>query len=302
MTCKFILVTGFLGSGKTSLVKHMLSDWGESARVAVIQNEFAASGVDGKELKLANDQFELIEINNGSVFCVCLLGHFIHTLERLLDEYQPDYIVLEASGLADPINIVELLQADELSERLVLDQIITLVDAANIERSLAMLARTRHQIMIADVVLLNKQDCYPGDLTELSRLLRSMNPHAAIYPTEHGRICLSQLTESSHLAAGQYYGRQSADRPEQLSACVVRVHQRFTQENLNALLAELQHDCIRIKGFVQTPEDVTLSFHSVFENCQVAAVSSYSGAAELIAFSETLTSKQVRQIVRRYAS
>ncbi|GGA87554.1 hypothetical protein GCM10011369_32020 [Neiella marina] len=302
MTCKFILVTGFLGSGKTSLVKHMLRDWGESARVAVIQNEFASSGVDGKELKLANGSFELVEINNGSVFCVCLLGHFIHTLERLLDQHQPDYIVLEASGLADPINIIELLQAHELTGRLVLDQIITLVDAPNIERSLAMLARTRHQIMIADVVLLNKQDCYPGDLTQLGCLLRSMNPYAAIYPTEHGQISLSQLAQTSHAAAGQYLGQQSADRPQQLTACVVRVHQRFTEQNLNALLAELQHDSIRIKGFVQTPEDVTLSFHSVFENRQIDEVSDYNGAAELIAFGENLTSKKVRQIVRKYAS
>ena len=118
MITDLILISGFLGSGKTTLLKNLLS-LHKGKRIAVIQNEFAPSGVDGKELQLTDTSFKLVEINNGSVFCVCLLSNFIENITKLITEYNPEIIYLEASGISDPISICELLNNEAIKNKAV---------------------------------------------------------------------------------------------------------------------------------------------------------------------------------------
>lgn len=110
----FYLVTGFLGSGKTTFLKDILHTYSHKKRIAIIQNEFAPSGVDGNELNQSGYPFKLVEVNNGSVFCVCMLGNFIKSIENLIRDFHPEMIFPEASGLADPVNIIELLQKNNI--------------------------------------------------------------------------------------------------------------------------------------------------------------------------------------------
>ena len=128
-TIPFFLVAGFLGSGKTTLLKHFLNTYADNKRIVVIQNEFASANIDSKELKNTGKSFKLYEMNRGSVFCVCLISDFKNVLVELVDSYNPDAIVLEASGLADPIAIAQFLQAEELRHRLFLAHIWSIVDA-----------------------------------------------------------------------------------------------------------------------------------------------------------------------------
>lgn len=93
----FYLVTGFLGSGKTTLLKRYLDKYSDEKKIAVIQNEFAEINVDSRELRKTGKSFELLEMNNGSVFCVCLLGDFVSSLSDFILQHHPDMIVLEAS-------------------------------------------------------------------------------------------------------------------------------------------------------------------------------------------------------------
>src|SRR6056297_2750368 len=116
----FFLITGFLGSGKTTLLKQVLNKHADNSKIAIIQNEFAPASIDGTDLKHTGKHFEILEINKGSVFCVCLLSDFINSLSCFVDEHQPDAVFLEASGLADPIAIIELLQSPKLRNKLYL--------------------------------------------------------------------------------------------------------------------------------------------------------------------------------------
>ena len=102
----FFLITGFLGSGKTTFLKMITTQFGNKLRIGIVQNEFAPGAVDGTELKNSGSSFEILEVNNGSVFCVCLLGSFIKSLSEFVETHQPDMLFLEASGLSDPTKTI----------------------------------------------------------------------------------------------------------------------------------------------------------------------------------------------------
>ena len=109
---KLYLLTGFLGSGKTTFLTNILNDL-SGQRVGVIMNEFGKVGIDGTIIK--KEDIELIEINKGSIFCSCLQLSFVSALVEMADR-DMDYVFVESSGLADPSNIGEFLEAVEVAK------------------------------------------------------------------------------------------------------------------------------------------------------------------------------------------
>jgi len=292
----FFLVTGFLGSGKTTLLQEILEKYAATRRIAIIQNEFAPAGTDGKTLRRDGKPFKLVEVNNGSVFCVCLLSGFIQTLEKVMEEYAPEMVILEASGLSDPINILELLQDDALHRKLILGGIISVVDALNFERGLERMNRVRHQVMIADAILVNKMDTYTGDPEQLHEHLRMINPYAGIIPSRYCRVDLEGLFDrlpGEHPAATAFGKKVSEGRPG-MRACVLRLHNRISPEGLADFLQQLQTDCPRIKGFVRTTDEKAYAVQTVFERLEIEEVTGYTGQTEVVAFGNKITPAAMR--------
>src|SRR5476649_933157 len=125
------VLTGFLGSGKTTLLNRILSE-NHGKKIAVIENEFGEIGID-HELVLKADE-ELLEMNNGCVCCT-VRGDLLRILGKLIRRRKPplDAILIETTGLADPGPVIQTFYAaEELQERLVLDAIVTLVDARHV--------------------------------------------------------------------------------------------------------------------------------------------------------------------------
>lgn len=125
------VVTGFLGAGKTSLIRHLLQNAG-GRRLALIINEFGELGVDGDILKGCGDETctedDVLELTNGCLCCT-VADDFIPTLETLLDRVdRPDHIVIETSGLALPKPLVKAFQWPEIRSRTTVDGIVTVVD------------------------------------------------------------------------------------------------------------------------------------------------------------------------------
>lgn len=297
MKATFHLITGFLGSGKTTLLDRLLRELSPSVRIAVIQNEFAPSGVDGKELKRNRQDFHLVEINNGSVFCVCQLGTFHQTVEKLLDSVQPEMIFLEASGLSDPISIIDLLFEAGLDNRLELGHIISLVDAANFSRGLNSLQRFKHQLMVADHVVINKMDLLDGKLDDITGELRNLNPYADTTTATHADVDWARLCSKNagkNQAARCHEGKTSAGRPD-VSTCVLRTHDRVSRAGLEQFLRSMQPACSRIKGFMTLDDGRSVSFHSVFEQLEIREIGDYAGPSELIVFGQGLTVGDVRR-------
>lgn len=298
---EFILITGFLGSGKTTLLKHLLDINTDDKRIAIIQNEFAPTSADGKELKHTGHDFELVEINNGSVFCVCMLSNFIHALKKTIDNYQPDLIVLEASGLSDPVNIIDLLQSDEFKHEIYLSKIITIVDALNFDKGFHSLPRFRHQIMIADSIVINKTDLLTGDIGYINDKIKTLNPYAVVMSTTYCKVGTGMFVSGNHehAAAQRFIGTPSEGRPD-INAYVLRIHDKITHDGLKMFIFDLKKNCFRIKGYVNLVDGEVIAVQSVYEDLRLEKIEGYRGPTELIAFGKGLTVRDLRNKFKQY--
>ena len=289
-----ILISGFLGSGKTTLLKKLLN-LHKNKRIAVIQNEFAPTGVDGKELNLENQDFKLIEINNGSVFCVCLLSNFIENLSTLLEEYEPEVIYLEASGLSDPISICELLNNDSISNKVRYAGAWCVVDALNFDKSAAFVQRAKHQIRVADKIILNKIDLVDeSKINKVILSIKEINPFAHIEKHEFCKIDSTQLIQVTTSPKGA----MEDTRPEDIKTAVYRTTDIIPLESLETFLNELGKISIRAKGFVRVAVNEYRLFHLTFGTYEIIPLKDFTGNCEIIAFGAQMNLRLLRATFR----
>ncbi|MDB9473876.1 CobW family GTP-binding protein [Dolichospermum circinale] len=164
------IITGFLGSGKTTLLNHILTNQ-QGVKTAVLVNEFGEIGIDN-ELIVSTDQ-NMVELSNGCICCTInndLVDAVYKVLER---EEKLDYLVVETTGLADPLPVAMTFLGSELRDLTRLDSIITVVDAANYSLDLFNSEAALSQITYGDVILLNKTDLV--DETTLQELEKKIN-------------------------------------------------------------------------------------------------------------------------------
>ena len=186
------VVTGFLGSGKTTLINRILGEQ-HGRKIAVIVNEFGEVSIDG-QLILRDEDEQLVEFNNGCLCCT-VRGDLIETLAKLKERGAFDAVLIETTGLADPAPVAStFFVTDEIKSELKLDSFVTLVDAVNLERNLAQSEEALEQLAFADIVLLNKSDLVSGErLAEVEQHIRTLNPLAKIHRTEHALIDLDKV-------------------------------------------------------------------------------------------------------------
>ena len=186
------VVTGFLGSGKTTLINNILSET-HGRKIAVIVNEFGEISIDGQLIK-KSDQEDLIEFNNGCLCCT-VRGDLIETIDKLKNQDNLDAILIETTGLADPAPVASsFFLADELSSDTKVDSFISMADAVNLEESLATNEEAQEQIAFADIILLNKTDLVGEEqLQRVEARIRKLNITAVIHRTSHGKIDLNKV-------------------------------------------------------------------------------------------------------------
>ena len=188
------VLTGFLGAGKTTLVNHILSvDHGR--RIAVIVNEFGEIGIDG-DLIVTSDE-EVIEMANGCVCCtLSVRNDLASTIRQLMARPEPpDYVVIETSGVADPVPVTQALFVDELADRITVDGIVTMVDAKHVDAHLDAFgperpdSRVVDQILCADRIVLNKIDLVEADaLRNTEARISEFNNTAPVIRSCYSRV------------------------------------------------------------------------------------------------------------------
>jgi G3E family GTPase len=196
------VITGFLGSGKTTLVKHILMNQ-EGLRTAVIVNELSEIGIDSELIVSATD--DMVELENGCI-CCSINNDFLDAVFRIL-ERSVDYLVVETSGVSDPLPVVLTFLRSELRDRVRVDSIITVADAADFCLDRFESKAARNQLCHGDVILLNKCDLVDAArLRTLEDAIRTLKPQARILRTTQSRVALPLLLSVGLFQSDRFFG------------------------------------------------------------------------------------------------
>jgi cobalamin biosynthesis protein CobW len=279
------IVTGFLGAGKTTLIRHVLENV-RGRRLALIVNEFGDVGVDGEILRSCGAEScpdeNIVELANGCLCCT-VADDFVPTIEALLaHEKRPDHIVVETSGLALPKPLVKAFDWPDLRARVTVDGVIAVVDGPAVaggrfaddpqavQRQRAADQSVDHdnpleevyedQLLCADLVVLNKADLLrDADISTLSADINAAAPRAKIVVTQNGRIDpaillgLAAAAEDDLAHRPSHHDAEDGHDHDDFETFIIDVAAPKDAgtfvERLKSVAAD--HDILRMKGFVE---------------------------------------------------
>jgi cobalamin biosynthesis protein CobW len=254
-----LLVSGFLGSGKTTLVRHLLRDAQEKGlRLAIVSNEFGQVGIDRALLGGSDETF--VELGGGCV-CCRLSDELVVTLEALREKVSPDRVLIETSGVALPYDVQVHFYREPLARWIGEDLCAIVVNAEQLAAGRDLDETFEDQVTSADLLVLNKTDLVPAaDLPALEARLRALEPDAPIVRARHGNVSPDLLFPPSASDVGRREERA-------LRARAPHSHEEFRAEVRDfarglpsASIAESlrAEGAPRAKGFVETAEGLRL--------------------------------------------
>ncbi len=280
-----ILLTGFLGSGKTTTLQHWLAHTSlPLKRTAVVINDFGAMNVDAA--LLARRQVELRSITGGCVCCQSF-EDLVEQVRVLAENSEIDLVWIETSGLADPEEVLDHLSAPVLHECTVVRRLIQVIDASDFPCSWRGRAVQEEQVRYADLVLLNKTDRIDDAARQRVEIaLRQINPSARVVATKHGQVEPGLLSDEDashpHLDVSQHENHHAHehhdhetcdhdhgecghdhhhhdDHPHAASTLFLPLAAPVTRGAFQRFLGALPSSVFRAKGFVRfsdTPEKI----------------------------------------------
>jgi G3E family GTPase len=238
------VVTGPLGSGKTTLLRHILAT--RPAKIAIVMNEFGEIAIDTKVIEGRN--VRIAELGGGCV-CCSLLGEFEVAVNEIIRKIEPEIIVVETTGLAEPEALV--FNIEETLPQCRLDGVVSVVDADMFVRFSELGHTTRLQIEAADILLLNKTDLVdPDQLERLEAKLRQLNATAATVRAERCRIDPEVLFGVSR-PREKKIGRLPHRHQIEFESFAFDSHKTFSRECFERFAALLPAGVLRAKGFIR---------------------------------------------------
>jgi G3E family GTPase len=187
------IITGFLGSGKTTLLNHILHNR-QNFKVAVIVNEFGNINIDSQLLVSVDE--DMMQLTNGCICCTINEG-LVNAVYRLLErQHQIDYLVIETTGIADPVPIIMTFVGTELRDLTRLDSILTVVDATDFTAQHFESSAAFNQIAYGDIILLNKTDLAPQEKVDyLEDYIRTVKAGARILRADYCKVPLPLILD-----------------------------------------------------------------------------------------------------------
>lgn len=242
------VLTGFLGAGKTSFLLNILDNI-KDKKIGIIQNEFGKINVDGEIVR--RNGIEMTEISRGSIFCSCLKLSFVQALAEM-SKKDLDYVFVESSGLADPSNIEEILNAVSImaGDSYIFKGVICLIDGVNFPNQVKDVETVDRQLAHCNLAVINKVDLLDlSELEEVKNIVRGVNPICMISIASYGKIDLSFLSED--LTSLKWAGCEDSlntvdNKPKTIS---LETGEILSKEILTKFLKKVLPDCYRIKGF-----------------------------------------------------
>lgn len=262
---KIYLITGFLGSGKTSFLQNVLDN--DTSKSGVLMNEFGSISIDSSLVQ--RKDMDMIELTNGSIFCNCLKNNFIESL-RILIEKELENLYIESSGLADPanmLNIIDLL-TEQCSHDFTYEGSICIIDGLHFMKEIDMMVSVENQIKHSKIILINKMDLISHEMAkEIKNKLLSINNQAPIYEMVNGRIDFNTLKFSTTI--NNQAGESSNTTENRPKTIIMKLKDNnISIDDIINTINSLKEFCYRIKGFI-TIEGITYKIDTVNEKLDV---------------------------------
>lgn len=248
-----VLTTGFLGSGKTTLLRH-IAEQESDLKLVFLVNEFSQHDVDAKLLDA--EGLDTVTIAGGSIFCRCRLTDFIHQLEIIpglfgAPEAPVAAVVVEASGIADPMVVQRMLAETRLDRIYRLSAVVTVVDPKSFLKLMHTLPNILTQVKAADWVILNKTDlCTPAEVRATEAEIGRIHPGARLIETS---FCEADLDLFGAAGERSLAGEYAKCVDPSYASLTVRFRGPVDLETLEAALRRTGDAVFRAKGFAATP-------------------------------------------------
>ena len=183
------MITGFLGSGKTTFLNRIINRFPEDMKLTILMNEFGEIGLDGTLIE--GDEIDMMEISKGSIFCVCVKTDFIKGLYELCTKVQPDVLLIESTGVANPSDLKRDLKLPIYNDRFhYLEQFCT-IDAVHFLDAYEIYASLEKQIASSTVFIINKTDLASSEtIADVKKVICEFHPDPIFFETNYADITL----------------------------------------------------------------------------------------------------------------
>lgn len=251
------IITGFLWSGKTTLLNHIIRE-AKGRKIAVVENEFWSAWIDGTLIEHSVE--EIVEISDGCMCCT-VRKDFIEAIERLLASGKPiDHIIIECSGMSDPLPVAQSFLMNDMQWRVRLDSIICVMDAENINHKIVESTQTTlDQMEFADFIIVNKSESLSNEGRGfMETIIRRVNAFAPIIYTSYGKVDLDLLLDTGRIDSDGASELREADSSHEhrsdITQYIYKSHGSFSSDTLNQFFLDLPYDIYRVKGYIHLSE------------------------------------------------
>jgi G3E family GTPase len=246
-TTAVYLISGFLGSGKTTFLNRVIKVFPSDRKLMILMNEFGDMGVDGSLVE--NEDLSMLEISKGSIFCVCVKTDFIKGLMNIAQKIQPDVLIIEATGVANPSDLKRDLRLSLFQDRFHLKEQFCLIDAANFKDAYDTFTSVEKQLESATVFIINKIDEADNKIIKkVKQIVRKHHPNPDFYETTYADIPLGKFLP-------EFIVSETQD---------IRQVKPVSEEALEAAIDKLLQD----PGGAMTPPDRLVSGSYVWKGTQ----------------------------------
>ena len=249
------LITGFLGSGKTTFLKEIIAR-NPNRKFVYLINEFSPADIDGE---LINDtNANTVSIPGGSIFCKCLVTQFIHQLteipEKFNTEEQPvEKVIIEASGITDPKVIRKMLKETYLNDIYEMQSVISIIDPISFPKLLHTLPNIRSQVESADIIILNKIDLASNtQLDQTESAVKSIAPDTQLIKTIY---CETESTILDFVSTSTDLSGEYARCVDPHYSILILRNNPHSVEQLKSIIAPICDYVYRLKGFIKVANE-----------------------------------------------
>ncbi|MDK0864713.1 GTP-binding protein [Clostridium perfringens] len=273
---KVDIISGFLGAGKTTLIKKLLDTLVKDEKVAIVENEYGEVGIDGALLK--DRRIEVKEINSGCICCT-IKGDFKQNILDIISNYRPDRIIIEPSGVANFSQVLESIKEAHI-EGLRINMKITMVDAQNVHMYMKNFGDFyRSQLINANTIILTRvEKLSDNEITHVCNEIKTINNKANIITTELSKLSperiiqvsekkVESLIENINIKKPKKIGLRIVSAPEFFENWGVETPKAFEYSELVKILNEFQNnkhgEVLRAKGIIRSKDNKWFKFDFV---------------------------------------